>query len=134
MDEQNRRSLSAYRMESAEEHLKASKLLLDAGLYKDSIGRSYYAMFAAARALLALDGKDFSKHSGVISYFQKEYIKTRKIDVKYSRYIVNAFQVRNHADYEDYYIVANDDAVEQYENAAEFCEAIKEFIKAESYI
>ncbi len=112
--------------------MKASKLLLDAGLYKDSIGRSYYAMFAAARALLALDGKDFSKHSGVISYFQKEYIKTRKIDVKYSRYLVNAFQVRNHADYEDYYIVANDDAVEQYENAAEFCEAIKEFIKAES--
>ncbi len=132
MDEQNRRSLSAYRMESAEEHLKASKLLLDAGLYKDSIGRSYYAMFAAARALLALDGKDFSKHSGVISYFQKEYIKTRKIDAKYSRYLVNAFQVRNHADYEDYYIVANEDAVEQYENAAEFCEAIKEFIKAES--
>lgn len=132
MDEQNRRSLSAYRMESAEEHLKSSKLLLDAGLYKDSIGRSYYAMFAAARALLALDGKDFSKHSGVISYFQKEYIKTRKIDVKYSRYLVNAFQVRNHADYEDYYIVANADAVEQYENAAKFCEAIKEFIKAES--
>ncbi|MCD8105543.1 MAG: HEPN domain-containing protein [Lachnospiraceae bacterium] len=43
-------------MESAEEHLKASKLLVDAGLLKDSIGRSYYAMFAATRALLALEG------------------------------------------------------------------------------
>lgn len=64
MDEHNRKSLSDYRMESAEEHLKASKLLMDAGLLKDSIGRSYYAMFAAARALLALDGKDFSKHAG----------------------------------------------------------------------
>ncbi|MCD8082321.1 MAG: HEPN domain-containing protein [Clostridiales bacterium] len=129
MDEQNRKSLSNYRMESAEEHLKASKVLLDAGLLKDSIGRSYYAMFAAARALLALEGKDFSKHAGVISYFQKEYIKTRKLDVKYSKYLVEAFQVRNNADYSDYYIVAKNDAAEQYEKAVEFCEAIKEFIK-----
>lgn len=101
---------------------------MDAGLYKDSIGRSYYAMFAAARALLALEGKDFSKHAGVISYFQKEYIKTRKLDVKYSKYLVEAFQVRNNADYSDYYIVAKSDAVEQYEKAEEFCGAIRNFI------
>ncbi|MCD7819985.1 MAG: HEPN domain-containing protein [Lachnospiraceae bacterium] len=128
MDEQNRKSLSDYRLESAREHLESSKLLLEAGLLKDSIGRSYYAMFAATRALLALEGKDFSKHAGVISYFQKEYIKTRKIDVKYSRYLVEAFQIRNNADYSDYYIVAKDDAAEQYEKAEEFYNAIRGFI------
>ena len=41
------------------------------GQFKDSIGRSYYAMFSAVRALLACDGVDYSKHSGVIAYFQK---------------------------------------------------------------
>ncbi|MCD7883060.1 MAG: HEPN domain-containing protein [Lachnospiraceae bacterium] len=130
MDEQNRKNLSNYRMESAEEHLRASKLLLDAGFFKDSIGRSYYAMFAATRALLALEGKDFSKHAGVISYFQKEYIKSRRLDVKYSKYLVEAFQIRNNADYSDYYIVAKNDVVEQYEKAKEFCSAIKNFINA----
>lgn len=85
-------------------------------------------MFAAARALLALEGKDFSKHAGVISYFQKEYIKTRRLDVKYSKYLVDAFQIRNNAGYSDYYIVAKNDAVEQYEKAEEFYNAIRRFI------
>lgn len=116
-------------MKSAEELLRASKLLLDQGFFKDSIGRSYYAMFASTRAILALDGKDFSKHSGVISYFQKEYIKTQKFDVKFSKYLTTAFQDRNRADYEDYYMVSKDEAVEQYEKAIEFFEAVKAYLE-----
>ena len=68
----------------AKERLHSSKILLEAGSYKDSIGRSYYAMFTAVRALLAVEGQDFSKHAGVIAYFQKEYVKTGKFDKKYS--------------------------------------------------
>lgn len=60
----------------AKERLEAAKLLLDNGRYKDSIGRSYYAIFTAVRALLAVNGVDFSKYTDVISYFQKEYIET----------------------------------------------------------
>ncbi len=128
MDESHRKILSDYRIKSAEELLGASKLLLDQGFFKDSIGRSYYAMFASTRAILALDGKDFSKHSGVISYFQKEYIKTQKFDVKFSKYLTTAFQDRNRADYEDYYMVSKDEAIEQYEKAEEFLEAVKTYL------
>lgn len=63
--------LMKYRLESAKERLDSSKILLDNGSYKDSIGRAYYVMFTAVRAILARDEKDFSKHAGVISYFQK---------------------------------------------------------------
>lgn len=45
--------LSSYRLSMAEEKLQSAKILLDAGLYKDSIGRSYYAIFSALRAVLA---------------------------------------------------------------------------------
>ena len=79
---ENRIELMKYRIESAKARLRAAKVLFEAEEYKDSINRSYYAMFSAVRGLLALDAKDFSKHSGVISYFQKEYIKTGKIDKK----------------------------------------------------
>ena len=77
----------------AKERLHSSKILLEAGSYKDSIGRSYYAMFTAVRALLAVEGQDFSKHAGVIAYFQKEYVKTGKFDKKYSG-ISNSKQYR----------------------------------------
>ena len=72
--------LTRYRMDSAKEKLASAKLLLDAGQYRDSIGRSYYAIFTAVRAILAKDKVDFSKHAGVIAYFQKEYIKTGIFD------------------------------------------------------
>ena len=97
--------------------MDSSKLLLDNGNYKDSIGRSYYAMFSAVRAILALDGVDYSKHAGVIAYFQKEYVKTGKFVKLYSKYLSQAFQIRNQADYEDFYIVYQKDATEQFEKA-----------------
>lgn len=79
--------LVSYRIENAREKLESSKILLDAGHYKDSIGRSYYSIFTGVRAVLAKDGIDFKKHAGVIAYFQKEYIKTGEFDKKYSKYL-----------------------------------------------
>lgn len=113
----------------AEERLRSSKILLDAGMYKDSIGRSYYAVFSAVRAVLATNEVDFSKHSGVIAYFQREYIKTGKIDKKYSKYLQNAFQIRNNCDYDDFYIVSKEDAKTQYENALEMLNMIHDFLQ-----
>lgn len=84
-------NLAKYRLETAEEKLESAKILLDAKKYKDSIGRSYYAIFSAVRAVLANDKVDFSKHAGVIAYFQKEYIKTEIFDKKYSKYLQAAF-------------------------------------------
>lgn len=116
----------------AEERLHSSKVLLEAGSYKDSIGRSYYAMFTAVRALLAMEGQDFPKHAGVIAYFQKEFVKTGKVDRKYFKYISQAFQIRNNTDYADFFIVSAQDAKEQYEKAKEFLKVIVKYL-SENY-
>lgn len=126
----NKTVLMQHRLDSAKEKLGSAKLLLDNGSLKDSIGRSYYAMFTSVRALLARDGVDFSKHAGVIAYFQKEYIKTGILDVKYSKYISQAFQVRNNADYADFYIVSKADAEEQYEHAEDFYQMIRDYLSS----
>ncbi len=121
--------LIQYRLDSAHEKLKSSKLLLDAGLYKDSVGRSYYAVFSSIRAVLALKQVDFSKHAGVIAYFQKEFIKTGIFDKKYSKYIQQAFQIRNNCDYDDFFVVSKQDAEEQYKKATEILYTIENYIK-----
>lgn len=128
----NRKELMQYRLEMAKERLHSSEILLKDGSYKDSIGRSYYAMFTSVRALLAMEGQDFSKHAGVIAYFQKEFVKTGKFDKKYSKYISQAFQIRNNTDYADFFIVSTQDAKEQYDKAKEFLEVIEKYI-AENY-
>ena len=123
----NKTLLMMHRLDSAKEKLESAKLLLEYG----KVSRSYYAMFTGVRALLARDGVDFSKHAGVISYFQKEYIKTGRLDVKYSKYISQAFQIRNNTDYADFYIVSKSDAEEQYEKAEDFYQMIKNYLLIE---
>ena len=121
--------LVQYRLSSAKERLESARLLLEAGQYKDSIGRSYYAIVTAVRAVLARDQVDFSKHAGVIAYFQREYIKAAIFDIKYSKILQRAFQIRNNCDYDDFFIVSKEDATEQYKNAVDMVQAIETYIK-----
>ena len=128
MSHDYKEDLMRYRLDMAKERLESSRILLEAGSYKDSIGRSYYAMFTSIRALLAMEGQDYSRHSGVISHFQREFIKTGEFDKKYSNYISHAFQIRNNTDYADFFIVSQNDAQEQYERAQDFCRAVESYI------
>lgn len=125
--------LVKYRLASAKEKLISAKVLLEAGLYKDSIGRSYYAIFSAIRAVLATRQVDFSKHAGVISYFQKEFIKSEVFDRKYAKYLQKAFQIRNSCDYDDFFIISKQDAEEQYERAVEILGVIEKYITTCEY-
>ena len=120
--------LVQYRIDIAKEKLKSAKILLEAGQYKDSIGRSYYALFSAVRAVLAKDQVDFSKHTGVIAYFQKNYIKTEIFERKYSKYLTSAFQIRNSCDYDDFYIVSKASAEEQYRKVKEMIDVIIDYL------
>ena len=122
--EQERKVLSRYRINEAKEKLNGAKILLDNGCLKDSINRSYYAIFNALRAVLALEGVDFKRHSQVIGYFNKNYVHKRIIDEKYIETISMAFQIRNSCDYDDFYIVSKQDAEDQLRKASEFIEAI----------
>ena len=121
--------LAKYRLESAQERLASAKLELEAGHLKDSVNRSYYAFFHIMRSLLAENHVDFTKHSAVISYFRRNYIKTGIFEEKYSDYVGKAFILRNNSDYADFYIVAKSDAEIQYEHAKEFYEAAKRYLE-----
>lgn len=52
-----------------------AELLMKSESYRQSINRSYYAIFHAVCAVNALDGFDSSKHSGVIAHFNQQYVK-----------------------------------------------------------
>ena len=123
------RDLTRYRLETAKERLEVSKEMTESGRYRISITNSYYAIFNAVRALLAEREIDFKKHSAVVSYFRREYVKTGIFDVKFSDYIGSAFKARQYSDYGDFVVVSKEEATEQYEHAAEFCEAVKKFLE-----
>jgi uncharacterized protein (UPF0332 family) len=113
----SRAALAKYRLERASDELKHAEDGLHNDLLPQSISDSYYAIFHSMRAVLALDGKDFKKHSGVIANFQKNYIKEGVFDKDMSRYIQSAFDWRSDADYQDFFVVSKEDAEKQLDHA-----------------
>ncbi|MBQ2593495.1 MAG: HEPN domain-containing protein [Candidatus Riflebacteria bacterium] len=121
-------SLAKIRLEHSEECLKAAETLLNNSDYKGAANRSYYAIFHALRAVLVFDNFDSKKHSGIISTFNKLYIKTGKFDKEISRIISSAFDVRTDSDYNDFFIISKDSVINQINEARKVVETIKAFL------
>ena len=107
------KDLSLYRLEQAKRCIRSAKVLAEDEDYKGAANRSYYAIFHCMRSVLALEGKDFSKHSGVSAYFRKEYIKNGIFDIVFSDVIKDAFDIRSDSDYDDYYLVSREEVKQQ---------------------
>lgn len=87
------KDLSQYRFESAKEDLAAASVLLEDGRFKASVNRSYYAIFHTLRSVTALEKFDSSKHSGVIAFFNRTYVKNGIFDKSISKMIDTAFRL-----------------------------------------
>lgn len=129
MHDTKTKDLAKYRLEKSAESLNEAHILFDNESYVGCINRSYYSIFYAMRAVLALDNTDFRRHSGVISGFQKEYIKSGIFDKSCSDIIESAFRIRNKSDYDDFFVISKEDTKNQLNNADEFYALINEFIK-----
>ncbi len=75
-----------------------------------------------------MEGIDFSKHSGVMAYFQKNYVKTGVFGKEYSLILTEAFEVRSESDYDDYYMISKEEVEEQIQNADIFMNGIMEYV------
>ena len=84
---ETKKSLILFRLETASKSLAAAKILIDAQAYKDAANRLYYCVFHAMRAVLAIDGFDSKKHSGVISAFRQKYMKTGIFQLAKNRFL-----------------------------------------------
>ena len=128
MLDENQAALVNYRLDRASNELASSRDNLSAGRYAESLSNSYYTIFHSIRSVLALECKDFKKHSGVISYFQVHYIKTGIFSKEISDFIQGALRLRTKADYEDFYIASRIDAEQQLRNAETIYTQVKEYI------
>ena len=128
MLDDEKKALAKIRLENAKERLSFIPGIMELGDYKTVANRAYYAVFSAMRAVLALDGFDSKKHSGIIAEFRKNYIKTEIFSTEMSDIISKLFNVRSSSDYDDFYIISKDKVSEQYENAKIFVETVEKYL------
>jgi len=122
-------SLSKTRLDIAKERVFFAEEILNLGDYKTVANRSYYAIFSAMLAVLALDGFDSKKHSGIIAEFRKNYLKTGVLNKDLSLIIDSLVEIRQGSDYDDFYIVSKEEVKEQLKNAKEFIKEVESFLK-----
>ena len=86
-------------LDKAVQSIRAAELLLNEGYFSFAANRAYYSMFYAVEALLLSRELSFSRHSGVMAAFGKEFVKTGAFDSRFHRYLLHAFKLRNAGDY-----------------------------------
>ena len=118
-------------LKKAEKSLRAARLLHEKNFFNFAVSRAYYAMFYCAEALLYSIGLTFSKHSGVIAGFGREFIKTGKMPEELHAYIREAFELRNQGDYEVMELPP-EDSEELIKKAEIFLNETKKFLKGGS--
>jgi uncharacterized protein len=115
-------NLAKYRMGKAKEVLIEAEDSYKQNHFGLAVNRSYYAMFTSARALLALKEMDSSKHSGVLSLFNQHIVKTSLFPTEFSKFLREAKDIREDADYGDFVKITQEDAKTQIDNAERFVE------------
>ncbi|MEO5887161.1 MAG: HEPN domain-containing protein [Anaerolineales bacterium] len=116
-------------LEKAIDAIEAAEILVDHGKSEVAAGRAYYAMFYIAEALLNEKGLTFSKHSGVHAAFGENFAKTKEMDAKFHRWLIDAFDKRLAGDYGVETNIEKDVAAYMINQAREFLDAAQEYLK-----
>jgi len=129
MKEDEIQILTQYRLEQARTALNDARFLLEGCRSPQSIvNRAYYAMFYAALALLQKIGKIPSKHIGVISLFDTEFVLEGLFPKELSRNFHKAFELRQVSDYRVMERLTHLKAEETLTKANDFVKAIETYL------
>ncbi len=124
------RAVVNYRLEQADDSLKDADILFNSGgSFRSVINRSYYTMFYAVLALIAEKGMGRSKHSGVISIFDREYVKNKIFPKEMSKILHKAFNLRQESDYKEFNIITKEETEALKEGANNFLNDIRIYLQ-----
>jgi hypothetical protein len=128
MKSEDNEALISYRIQRAEESLKAAEIMYEKEMLIFAMNRIYYSMFYAVQATLVSQDLSFSKHGQVKAYLNRELIKTGIIPISLGRIYNKAFEYRQKFDYVDF-AEPDEDLVKSYlKEARVFLDAIKEYL------
>lgn len=133
MKQEDIHNIIGYRLEQAQ-------IALDDAIYLNAGGRSpqsivnrcYYAMFYATLALLQDIGKAPTKHSGIISLFDTEYVMKGIFPRELSKDLHKAFELRQSSDYKVRPAMSDEQVKEEIDKASRFVEAVKSYFQQSS--
>ena len=128
LDKKN--ELAAYRLTQATETFEEAVFLLEGGKSLRVVtNRAYYSMFYAILALLIDEPFASSKHSGVLSYFNRRFVNKGVFPKDIGRAINRAFELRQQGDYRENVELTLEQVKPLIESASIFLEMVKTYLQ-----
>lgn len=126
--------LAKYRLKQAEDSISEAECLLSGNESPRSImNRAYYAMFYGVLALIVFEQYYSSKHAGVLSYFNKKFIKEGVFPKELGYSINKAFEMRQEGDYREYVELAYEQVEPLIAQAKQFVEAVRDYLEKSAF-
>jgi uncharacterized protein (UPF0332 family) len=121
--------LAQFRIQQAQQALLEAKVLFRENLLLGTVNRSYYALFYSVQALVILQGETISKHSGVIAFFDRVYVKPGIFPKDLSKVLHFAFDRRQANDYSESSAIDITEVEAALKDAEIFVETIAKYLQ-----
>lgn len=132
---EKQKQLAAYRIRQADESLDEARYLLMGGKSLRSVAnRAYYAMFYAVLALLVYEPFSSSKHTGVLSYFNRRFLKAGVFDRSLGLWLNKAFEMRQRGDYREQVELSREKVEQALDQAKSFVEAVRSYLAGQGKV
>ena len=115
-------------MSKAFEAVDHVEFLISNGMLALAVNRIYYGMFHALSALALKNGFTTKKHGRLIGWFNRSFVKERKVEFKIGRLLRSAFESRSVGDYDDWVEFTQDEVSEMLSGMREFIYEIKRLV------
>ncbi len=91
INDDDRDSLIKYRLSQASNTIDLARFLILSDKLTVAVNRIYYGMYYALSALALKHKYETSKHAQLIGWFNKEFVSTKLVDVKFGKILRNAY-------------------------------------------
>jgi len=125
-----KKELISYWLQRADETLEEARVMLNTDHPHGCANRLYYACFYAVTSLLILKDLSSGKHSGVMSLFNKNFVKTGIIPIELGKFYSSLFENRMESDYGDWIETEDEITKKDIKIASEFIEKIASIVLA----
>lgn len=129
IDDKDRIALIKYWLDQAQDTIDVVAFLINSDKLSVAVNRIYYGLFYSVTALAINNGFETSKHAPLIGWFNKEFVATKKTDIKFGKILRNSFQNRTKGDYDAFVSFQKDELFQMHLEMIEFINEIKRLIE-----
>jgi len=124
----NRDELIKYRVKRAKETAEDARIALENDRLYNAENRIYYAIFYIISALSLQNNFSTSKHSQLLSWFNRNYVKTGMVSKEIGKIYKKQFENRLEGDYDDFVELIKEDVEVDYKNMLDFISEIEKLL------